>query len=334
MNPFLANSDIRPTVARELAERGRPWSAMQVLVIHLGVSGGDAAALVDVGLVEAVLERAAMGPSDESHLAARNSWEAGRLLDHLESAGSDISTRARLEFLYIHLLQFSRRTRALSTALATDPALFAELFSYVHPAEEDKSTERGPHPGAPGHRPGRFRRHPVLGQAARRPPRRDHRRRPTPRLGDRGPSPPRRVRAPPGRGQRHRRGPRPRARRRRRRLARGTRPGPDRGAGVRSVRLAASCPGRSTAGASSPGPRPAGATMAVPSPSSSGSGLAGSRISRGRRRSSASWQPMTRRGHGGRMISPRSSWTAIPEPSEPGERSHGIEPRRGHRPQH
>ena len=46
MNPFLANSDIRPSVARELAERGRPWSAMQVLVIHLGVSGGDAAARV------------------------------------------------------------------------------------------------------------------------------------------------------------------------------------------------------------------------------------------------------------------------------------------------
>ena len=30
---------------------------------------------------------------------------------------------------------------ALSTTLATDPALFAELFSYVHPAEEDKSTD-------------------------------------------------------------------------------------------------------------------------------------------------------------------------------------------------
>ena len=69
MNPFLADSDIRPTVARELTERGRPSSTMQVLVIHLGVSGGDAAALVDVGLVEEVLERAAMGPSDESYLA-------------------------------------------------------------------------------------------------------------------------------------------------------------------------------------------------------------------------------------------------------------------------
>ncbi|HUY47172.1 MAG TPA: hypothetical protein VMV92_15805 [Streptosporangiaceae bacterium] len=141
MNPFLADSDIRPTVARELVERGRPWSAMQVLVIHLGVSGGNAATLVDIGLTEAVLERAAMGPSDESHLAARNPWQAGRLLGHLESAESDISNRARLEFLYIHLLQFSRPARALSTALATDPALFAELFSYVHPAEGNKSTD-------------------------------------------------------------------------------------------------------------------------------------------------------------------------------------------------
>ena len=141
MNPFLADPEIRPTVARELAEHGRPWSAMQVLIGHLAVSGGTRQPSMDVGLVEAVLERAAMGPSDESHLAARNSWAAGRLLDTLERAGSDIATRARLEFLFIHLLHFARPPRALSTALATDPALFAELFSYVHPAEGDKPTE-------------------------------------------------------------------------------------------------------------------------------------------------------------------------------------------------
>jgi hypothetical protein len=147
MNPFLVDAEIRPTVARELAERGRPWSAMQVLVMHVGVSGADAAAApVDVGLVEAVLERAAIGPSDETYLAPRNSWEAGRLLDHLEHGGSDIATRARLEFLYIHLLQFSRPARALSAALAADSALFAELFSLVHPAqgmtEEEMTPER------------------------------------------------------------------------------------------------------------------------------------------------------------------------------------------------
>lgn len=141
MNPFLADPEIRPTVARELAEHGRPWSAMHVLIGHLAVSGRDEAALMDVGLVEAVLERAAMGPSDESHLAARNSWAAGRLLDTLEHAGSDIATRARLEFLFIHLLHFARPPRALNTALAADPALFAELFSYVRPAEGDEPTE-------------------------------------------------------------------------------------------------------------------------------------------------------------------------------------------------
>jgi hypothetical protein len=141
MNPFLADAEIRSTVAAELADRGRPWSAIQVLVIHVGVSREDAAALVDIGLVEAVLERAAMGPSDETHLAPRNSWEAGRLLDFLEHVGSDPAVRARLEFLYIHLLQFSRPPRALNAALAADPALFADLFSYVHPAEADEVTE-------------------------------------------------------------------------------------------------------------------------------------------------------------------------------------------------
>lgn len=56
MNPFLADAEIQPTVARELADCGRPWSAMQVLIMHLGVSGGDTAARVDVGLVETVLD--------------------------------------------------------------------------------------------------------------------------------------------------------------------------------------------------------------------------------------------------------------------------------------
>jgi hypothetical protein len=130
------------------------------------VSGRDEAALVDVSLVEAVLERAAMGPSDESHLAARNSWEAGRLLDYLERAGSDIATRSGLEFLYIHLLQFSRPPRALSAALAADPALFAELFSYVHPAEGDEPTEEDRPPSAG---PSPWLGSPPSGRGTRRP---------------------------------------------------------------------------------------------------------------------------------------------------------------------
>jgi hypothetical protein len=68
----------------------------------------------------------------------RFSWEVGELLDYLERSGSDLQTRARLEFLFTNLLQFTRPARALDEALRrTDPALFAEIASYVYRAEDD-----------------------------------------------------------------------------------------------------------------------------------------------------------------------------------------------------
>ncbi len=98
----------------------------------------------DVDLVESALMSAATGPSDDSPRASSLSWEVGELLDYLERSGSNIETRARLEFLYAHLLQHTRAARALNEVLGTDPALFAEILSYIYYAEGESRDEEVP----------------------------------------------------------------------------------------------------------------------------------------------------------------------------------------------
>ena len=98
-------------------------------------------------LVEAALRRAATGPSEDVSHAASLSWEVEQLLDYLEREGTAIETRARLEFLLMPILQYTRPARALSEALQAQPALFAELMSYVYradgePINEDVTPER------------------------------------------------------------------------------------------------------------------------------------------------------------------------------------------------
>jgi hypothetical protein len=139
MSPFLAATDARPTVVRELTEHSRPWAAMTVLIAMLAVGTDESA--MDVDLVVRTLERAAIGPCENAHQIANLTWAAGRLLDHLERVGSDIGTRARLEFFFLPALHFTRPARALRTALQTDPALFADLMSYAYRAEDDDPDE-------------------------------------------------------------------------------------------------------------------------------------------------------------------------------------------------
>jgi hypothetical protein len=132
MNAIFVDPAARPLVARTLLEHRRPWGAIDLLVTMFNAPGGDVEP--DVDLVEAALMSAATGPSDDSPNASSLSWEIGQLLDFLERSGSDVETRARLEFLYAYSLQLTRPARALNDALATDPALFAEVVSYVYVA--------------------------------------------------------------------------------------------------------------------------------------------------------------------------------------------------------
>ena len=140
INPVFAEPDARTAIARELIERRRPWSAITVLVLSL-VGNSTAGEPLDVGLVQLALDRAAVGPSDDVHHAASLAWEVGQLLDYLELAGSDAETRARLEFLFMPLLQHTRPARALEEALRTQPALFAEIMSVVYRAEGESSDQ-------------------------------------------------------------------------------------------------------------------------------------------------------------------------------------------------
>ena len=217
VNTIFVDPDARPVVARTLMEHRRPWGAIDLLVTMLHAVGGSVPP--DVDLVESALMSAATGPSDDSPRASSLSWEVGELLDYLERSGSDIETRARLEFLYAHLLQHTRAARALNEVLGTDPALFAEILSYVYYAEGEPHDEEVP-PERRAIADGRVHGHPRVAHAPRRASGRDRGRRRPPRLGDRGPPPPRRVRADHHRRPRDRRGARLRPARRRRALAR------------------------------------------------------------------------------------------------------------------
>ena len=136
MVPMRAHPEARPLVVRHLIDQGRAWAALGVLMMMLPGSATTGPAL-DADLVESALLSAATGSSVDAHHAASLSWEVGELLDYLERSGSDLQTRARLEFLFTNLLQHTRPARALDEALRTDPALFAELLSYVYWAEDE-----------------------------------------------------------------------------------------------------------------------------------------------------------------------------------------------------
>jgi len=142
VNTIFVDPGARPLVARTLMEHRRSWGAIDLLVTMLHAVGG--AVEPDVDLVESALMSAATGPSDDSPRASSPSWEVGELLDYLERSGSDMEVRARLEFLYAHLLQHTRPARALNEALATDPDLFAEVLSYIYLPEGEHLDEQVP----------------------------------------------------------------------------------------------------------------------------------------------------------------------------------------------
>jgi hypothetical protein len=136
VNPVFAELDARPTIAGELIERRRPWAAISALM-GLFPAGGQTPNPPDVDLVELTLDRAVTGPADDAEYASSLAWEVGQLLDYLEIAGSNIETRARLEFQFMPLLEFTRPARAFGAALQAQPALFAEIMSIVYRAEGD-----------------------------------------------------------------------------------------------------------------------------------------------------------------------------------------------------
>jgi hypothetical protein len=143
MNPFYAEPAARPVIARALIERRRPWAAITVLANALSTSI-HAAEPLDASFVELALDRAVTGPTDDGQQAASLAWEVEQLLDYLERAGSDVETRARLEFQLMPLLQHTRPARALGQALQEHPELFVEIIRLVYRGDDDAADEPVP----------------------------------------------------------------------------------------------------------------------------------------------------------------------------------------------
>jgi transcriptional regulator with XRE-family HTH domain len=116
---------------RKLIQHGRPHAAVDLLAHRL--HGGDA---LDPELVAGSLE-AAGTTEPRGRLDGMFQYDVGQLLDHLNrSDGLDPNRLARLELLYLPLLQFGERPpRLLHQWLATDPRFFAEVLSWVFKPE-------------------------------------------------------------------------------------------------------------------------------------------------------------------------------------------------------
>jgi hypothetical protein len=132
MNPVaIPGLDARRTAEGELTRRGRPCSATQILAPFANSSPGLSGP-GDVTLVETVLLRVAAGPRADGDAPAEHYGEIRDLLDYLERQGSEIATRARLEFLFTVLLDHFRPARALAAVLRADPEAFAEIVSAAY----------------------------------------------------------------------------------------------------------------------------------------------------------------------------------------------------------
>ncbi|MGC4795626.1 hypothetical protein ACLQ3H_16070 [Micromonospora saelicesensis] len=129
IQPFGAPDDLTPTVTRHLLERGRAWTAIELL------SHADFGA--DLDLVIQVLTAPALAPTEDISRARSPEYTIGRLLDRLEEAGADNTLLANLEWFYQPLLEHSRRPIALHRELARDPARFIGLVSLMYRPDPD-----------------------------------------------------------------------------------------------------------------------------------------------------------------------------------------------------
>jgi len=127
MQPFGVPSDLTPTVAQRLLERGRAWAAIDLLS-HAGFGGDDDLAIQ-------ALKAPALGAAEDISRALSPEYAVGRLLDRLQEAGADDALLADLEWYYQPLLDHSRRPLALHRELARNPARFVDLVSLMYPPE-------------------------------------------------------------------------------------------------------------------------------------------------------------------------------------------------------
>lgn len=125
-----------PDLVERLIEHRRPWSAVQLLALHLHRRDEE----VPAPLIAKTL-RAAAGPDiDEPHSQALLDYELGVLLDRLDAAGASSEELLEFEWLFFPVLQHTRVPRTLYRALSHEPQLFVELVTAAFRAEDDPPT--------------------------------------------------------------------------------------------------------------------------------------------------------------------------------------------------
>jgi hypothetical protein len=139
----ISGADIERAV-EELLARGRPWMAVDLLVVGKHTTApANADAMLQ--LVPRVLDEA-MAASDLNDARAQMAgYEIGVLLDYLETTGLDRQRLVTYELAFYDLLDHYRPARAISATLAAEPLRFVELVSLVYRGKNQprrQATER------------------------------------------------------------------------------------------------------------------------------------------------------------------------------------------------
>jgi hypothetical protein len=130
----IASKDVE-ALAERLLERKRPWTAIDLLALHL--HGNDDRPKPTPGIIEQSL-RAALEPNLSETLPPGSlDYDIGVLLDRLAAAGTNHDTMIELEWAYFPLLEHTREPQSIYERLADDPGFFVEAVCYAYRAKSE-----------------------------------------------------------------------------------------------------------------------------------------------------------------------------------------------------
>ena len=133
--PFVRPEDVLAAV-RELVAAGRPFTAVELLGVHLDKH------TVPTELIVELLDAAAADTCEYDRPTQHFAYFAGILLDSLVEAAFDEAEIGRLEWRLLPAVdRFVRPPEALGRLLCDNPAFFAEVLTVAYGSEEDSSPD-------------------------------------------------------------------------------------------------------------------------------------------------------------------------------------------------